>query len=300
MTLFQKIAAGLAALIVLLVLSSAFTLWYVGAWRLVFPSHHHDSVAPTIPAGFGADNAARVLVFSKTNSFRHKDGIPGAKALFNEIAIRRDWAVYHSENGALFDAEHLARFDVVVFSNASGDVMSEDQERAFQTWLEAGGGWIGIHSAGDKSHREWEWYQDTLIGGLFTAHIMDPQTQEARVVVEDGDHPATRDLPAEFMHAEEWYSWDASAREKGFHVLLTVDESSYTPFARGFGAEMDLRMGDHPVVWARCVGKGRALYSAMGHWADAYANPAHAKLLENAIEWTAGVGRGGAECIEAR
>jgi type 1 glutamine amidotransferase len=48
-------------------------------------------------------------------------------------------------------------------------------------------------------------------------------------------------------------------------------------------------MGDHPVVWSRCVGKGRALYSTLGHGADAYRTSEHPLLLEGAIAWAAGV-----------
>jgi type 1 glutamine amidotransferase len=285
MKLVQKIALGLFGLVGVLLVASAIFIWWIGAWNLVVPKHSYETQPPEIAADFGLDARLRVLAFTKTNSFRHNDGIEGARALFDELAQKNDWALLHSENSALFDAEHLARFDVVVFANASGDMLSDAQDLAFQSWLEAGGAWIGIHAAGDGSHDEWAWYQETLIGGHFTAHIMGPQTQEARVIVEATDHPVTRGLPADFVHAEEWYSWDSSARKHGFDVLLTVDESSYEPFVRGMGAERDLRMKDHPIVWTRCVGKGRALYSAMGHWAAAYENPHYARLLENAIEW---------------
>ena len=47
---------------------SLVVVWQVGAWNLVFPSHHHDIVAPVIPPDMVSP---AVLVFSKTNSFRH-------------------------------------------------------------------------------------------------------------------------------------------------------------------------------------------------------------------------------------
>ncbi len=256
-----------------------------GAWYLIFPSADHDTTPPEIPADFGQGKALRVLVFSKTNSFRHDDGISGARRALDAIAGKRDFALLHSENGALFEASQLARFDVVVFSNASGDMLSDEQDHAFETWLSQGGGWIGIHAAGDNSHDAWRWYHDNLIGGTFIGHILGPQTQKARVVVEDRAHPVTRDLPAEFEHEEEWYSWDESPRALGFQVLLTVDEASYDPTIRFMGSETDIRMGDHPIVWWRCVARGRALYTTLGHWGRAYENPAYAKLLENALAW---------------
>lgn len=279
--LFTGIALFLLAALSLVVIHR------VGAWYLVFPSEEHDATAPEIPADFGQGRSLRVLVFSKTNSFRHDDGIAGARRALDAIAARRGLALFHSENGALFTPELLSRFDVVVFSNASGDMLSDEQDRAFETWLTQGGGWIGLHAAGDLSHAAWAWYQQNLIGGHFIGHILGPQTQAARVVVEDREHAVTRDLPPEFTHEEEWYAWDQSARALGFHVLLTVDEASYDPRIRFMGSDTDIRMGDHPIVWWRCVGRGRALYSTMGHWGRAYANPPYAKLLENALVWAA-------------
>jgi len=285
MSLLRKILVGLAALLVLLVAVGLALAYRSGAWHLLFPSRHHDATPPELPADLGRDAALRVLVFSKTNSFRHADGIAGARRALDAIAAERGFALYHSENGALFDADGLARFDVVVFSNASGDMLSDAQDRAFERWLEGGGGWIGIHAAGDLSHADWDWYVDNLIGADFIGHVMGPQTQQARVVVEDRSHPVTQGLPAEFLHEEEWYAWDASPRERGFHVLLSVDESSYTPEIRIFGSTTDIRMGDHPIVWTRCVGRGRALYATMGHWGRAYENPSYAALLANALAW---------------
>jgi len=285
MSRLRKILLFLGAAVLLLVALALAGIHRAGAWHLLFPSRQHDATPPEVPADFGQGSRLRVLVFSKTNSFRHVDGIDGARRALDAIAAREGFSLFHSENGALFDAEHLARFDVVVFSNASGDMLSDAQDRAFEKWLTAGGGWVGIHAAGDLSHADWTWYHDALIGGNFIGHILGPQTQEARVVVEDRDHPATRGLPAEFRHEEEWYSWDRSPRDLGFHVLLTVDESSYTPEMNMLGTHTDLRMGDHPIAWWRCVGRGRALYSTMGHWGRAYENPPHAALLANAIAW---------------
>jgi type 1 glutamine amidotransferase len=42
---------------------------------------------------------------------------------------------------------------------------------------------------------------------------------------------------------------------------------------------------DHPMVWTRCIGKGRVFYSAFGHRAEAYAEPQNKALLTNAVGW---------------
>lgn len=285
MGIVKKIAIGLACLVTLALVGGLAFVWWIGAWGILFPSHHHETTPPTLAADFGADAELRVLVYSKTNSFRHTEGIAAAHDLFDELARESGWAVFHTENSATFAPEILDRFDVVVFANASGDHASDRQEKAFQRWLEGGGGWLGIHAAGDGSHAEWTWYEETLKSGAYLGHILGPQTQEARVIVDDREHPVTTGLPADFVHAEEWYSWDRGAREAGYHVLLTVDESTYSPWIRGMGQEIDISMGDHPVAWSRCAGQGRAVYTAMGHWGEAYAQDYTKTLLRNAVAW---------------
>jgi type 1 glutamine amidotransferase len=261
---------------------SLVTIWNVGAWNLIFPSHQHDTVAPAIPAGLVSP---AILVFSKTNSFRHKEGITGGTRALQSIAARHEWGMFLTENGAVFNERDLARFDAVVFLNASGDVLNDEQELAFQSWLQAGGGWLGIHSAGDDSHLAWQWYRAKLIGATFTAHIMGPQFQRATVVLENHHHPVLRGLPDIWEHEDEWYSWEQSPRVEGFTILATLDEDSYTPVQKFMGKERDLRMGDHPVVWSNCIGEGRSVYTAMGHKAEAFERPRFRQLITNALTW---------------
>lgn len=278
----MKIIKILLLLFVVLVGVALASVWKVGAWHLLFPSHQHDSVAPTLPGDMASP---ALLVFSKTNSFRHEEGIAGGRKALEAIAAKHGWGLFATENGAVFNQQDLARFAVVVFLNASGDTLSEPQEAAFQSWLQAGGGWLGIHAAGDDSHRDWTWYVDNLIGAHFTAHIMGPQFQSAKVVPENRQHPVLSGLPESWQHEEEWYSWDRSPRQAGFTILATIDESSYSPVQKFMGEERDLRMGDHPVVWSNCIGSGRSVYTAMGHRAEAFDEPQFQQLLDNALSW---------------
>ena len=159
---------------------------------MLFPSSGHDDIAPELPT----DLDSAVLLFSKTASFRHKDGIAGGVVALNEIAQQLERDIFATENGAVFNEQDLRRFDVVVFLNATGDMLSESQEAAFRAWLEAGGGWLGVHAAGDGSHAGWPWYVQNLLGAEFTAHILGPQFQTATVVIESDQHPINRASPA--------------------------------------------------------------------------------------------------------
>ncbi len=280
-----KLVKWLLLLVVLAVVAGLGSAWYVGAWHLIFPSHSHDVEEPLLPTHLGSP---AILVFSKTNGFRHKEAIDAGQTALREIALEAGWDYMFTENGAVFNERQLARFRAVVFLNASGDMLSEPQEQVFQRWFEAGGGWVGVHAAGDDSHRDWRWYMDNLIGVDFTAHTMGPQFQRATVVTEAHEHPVNSGMPNVWEHEEEWYSWEGSPRGLGFQVLAVVDEDSYTPEQRMFGRERDLRMGDHPITWSHCVAAGRAVYTAVGHQGAAFSKPEIRRLLHNSLGWVMG------------
>ena len=251
-----------------------------------------ETTPPALPANLPRP---AILVFSKTNAFRHEQAIPAANALFAGFARDNGWGYFQTENGATFDPKLLAGFDAVVFNNVSGDVFTPAQREALKGFIQGGGGFIGIHAAGDNSHEVWPWYLDNVIGTTFIGHPMKPQFQQATVRVEDAGHPAMRGLPPEWQRTDEWYSFDKSPRGGNTHVLATLDERTYNPEGP---MGQDLRMGrDHPIVWWRCIGKGPVLYSALGHTAESYAEPAYRALLLGALRWSLGLE--GAACGRA-
>jgi len=263
------------------------------AWRALHPGKLYDHELPELPDDLASP---ALLVFSKTAGYRHEEAIPAGVAALREIAAARGWGFFASERGAVHNPEQLARFAAVVWLNVSGDVIDSEQKQALRAWLEQGGGWIGIHGSGGDASYHWPWYVEHLLGAQFIGHPMNPQFQEARLVVEDHEHPATRQLGATWLRTDEWYSFAESPRARGARVLIRLDESSYAPLM-DFGLyERGLAMGaDHPVVWSHCVGQGRVLYSALGHQASAYAEPEHRGLLEAAIAWGMGLYPGACE-----
>ena len=269
-------------LIALLVMVLILAVW-IGpqAYSALYPSREHDKVAPAVPASFPHP---AVLVFSKTNGFRHDEAIAAGDAMFRELAARNGWSVYQTENGAVFTSDVLSRFQAVVWSNASGDMLADDQRAALRDWIENGGGFVAIHAAGDSSHEFWGWYTSEVIGAKFVGHSLWPHLARATVHVEATGHPATAGLPAVWNREDEWYSFDRSVRGKpGFRVLATLDESTYE---RGGPGSAKLTMGkDHPIVWAHCLAKGRVLYSALGHTGESFGEAPFRLLTTNAVIW---------------
>jgi type 1 glutamine amidotransferase len=287
MKLFQRIALWTAAvfggLVLLLAILVGPTLW-----RVLHGVDRYETVPPTLPADLPRP---AILIFSKTNGFRDDASIAAATAMFRQIGKANGWSVVVTENGAAFNPAQLSRFDAVVWNSVSGDVLTPAQRQAFKAWLEGGGGFVGVHGAGGDPSYRWRWYVDELIGAQFIGHTMWPHEQPGTMHVEAPSHPVTAGLPVTWKRREEWYSFDRSVRAKtGYQVLVTVDEATYQP--HGLFRE-DIRMGaDHPLVWAHCVGRGRAVYSALGHFPASYAEPLHRRLLTNAVDWAASLSGG--------
>ncbi len=239
----------------------------------------YDTVRPRFRVAKGRP---ALLLFEKVNGFRDGPSLDAAHAMFVQIAQARGWQIVATDKAGIMNARDLARFDAVVWNNVSGDVLTLSQRRAFRDYVERGGGMLGVHgSAGDPA-TFWPWYTDQLIGARFAGHPMAPQFQPARIVVEDTNHPAARELPQAWTMTDEWYSFLASPRAPETRVIARLDESSYDP-GKGFGR--DLRMGDHPIAWSRTVGKGRMVYSAIGHLPEGYGEAHHVALIGNGLAW---------------
>jgi type 1 glutamine amidotransferase len=240
----------------------------------------YDNEVPTFDLPKGKP---RILLFEKINGFKDTPSVNAARAALTEMARRKGWALAITDKGGAFNPQTLRKFDAVIWNNISGDVLTLSQRSAFQRYMQRGGGFIAIHgSAGDPAYF-WDWYADTLIGARFNAHPMAPQFQDARIAV-NTVHPLASGLPGEWTMNDEWYSFRTNPRSVGAQVVLTLDESTYSPVGP-MGA--DLRMGDHPLAWTNCIGKGRMFYSAIGHRPETYVQPQHVALLENAITWVA-------------
>lgn len=268
-----------------LVVAASFHPMVRSVYRAINPSTSYDAEAPVLPAL--ADPA--MVVFSKTNGFRHADAIREGGEALRGIAERRGWSLFHTENGAVFDTPILDRVRVLIWLNVSGAPLSASQRDAVREWIEGGGGFVGIHAALDDSHSAWAWYRDTLVGTRFIGHTMDHPRVPIRV--ERREHPATVHLPSAWAWADEWYSFDRSVRgEDDVEVLASLDESTYVPRMKFLWIDKDIAMGDHPIIWTRKISAGRAFLSALGHNGSAFQAKDYQDVLEGAIAWCGRLG----------
>ena len=228
-------------------------------------------VAPAQPSA-AVDAPYDVLVFSKTAGFRH-DAIPAGIQAIRELGAANAFTVTATEDAAAFSTANLAQYEAVVFLNTTGDVLTNTQQAAFETYVRAGGGYVGVHAAADTEYG-WPFYGN-LVGAYFASH---PAIQQANVKVENRAHAATADLPQTWTRTDEWYNYQTNVRSSA-RVLATLDESSYS--GGGMGA-------DHPHAWCKAYEGGRSFYTGGGHTQQSYAEPGFRAHLLGGIRYAAG------------
>lgn len=213
----------------------------------------------------------RILVFSKTNGYRH-ESIPKGKEALMQLGKENGIMVDTTEDASVFNDENLKKYSAVVFLNTVGDILNQEEKESFQRYIQAGGGFVGIHSA-TGTENNWPWFSK-LVGGHFKSH---PKIQDATVDVVDQKHPSTRGLPKRWERTDEWYNF--TNLNPDVKVLATLDESSYTG-----GEHPDF----HPIIWYHEFDGGRAFYTALGHLRKNYEEPRFLQHILGGIQWAIG------------
>jgi cytochrome c len=132
-------------------------------------------VVTTAGIGFARQAAQpRVLVFSKTAGFRHSS-IETGVALVKKIGAEQGFAVDATEDASAFNDANLRKYRAVVFMSTTGDVLDDVQQDALERYIQAGGGWVGVHSATDTEY-DWPWY-GKLAGAWFKSHPLNPNVR---------------------------------------------------------------------------------------------------------------------------
>lgn len=218
-----------------------------------------------------SSGTANLLVFTKTDGFRHQSIPAGVEAL-RQIAGENGYSIEHTEDAARFNAENLKSYDAIVFLNTTENIFNEEQQTAFQQYIRNGGGFVGIHSATDTEY-DWPWYGQ-LVGAYFNGH---PKVQEATVEVLTKDHISTAHLPNEWIVTDEWYNFKNIQQD--LNILARLDESSYEGGTNG---------ENHPIAWYHEFDGGRAFYTGRGHTDESFSEPMFRQHILGGIKYVLG------------
>ena len=216
----------------------------------------------------------RVLVFSKTAGYRHSSITNGIAAI-RKLGQEHGFAVDTSEDAGAFTQKNLSRYSTVVFLNTTGDVLDGAQQDVFERYIQAGGGYVGVHSATDTEYK-WSWY-GRLAGAYFNGHPNNPNVRTGSYRVLDTTHVSTHGMPAHFDREDEFYNFKTI--DPTIHVLVEIDERSYEGGTNG---------AHHPMSWYHDFDGGRAWYTNMGHTEATYAEPLFLKHLLGGLRYAIG------------
>lgn len=154
-----------------------------------------------------------------------------------------------------FDKEGMRHFKYP----PSPDNMTDAQVQAITEFVRGGKGCVAIHTAGLRSHKEF----NDMIGGGFVAH---GPVHEFTVEVEDRRHPITQGLQP-FTTTDELFFTEHDS--KNIHVLLSAEENGKKS----------------PQAWVKPYGKGRVAYITLGHDERTFLHPSFLSVVERATLW---------------
>jgi type 1 glutamine amidotransferase len=211
------------------------------------------------------------------------DNIASSVAAIRKMGAEAGFAVDASDDPQVFTDGNLRQYAALVFANSNNQAFSSDAQRdAFKRYIEAGGGFVALHSA-SGSERDWPYFWSVL-GGKFAAH---PHQQPFTVRVIDPSFPAVKGVPAEFTWTDECYFLDHLNPD--IHPVLVTDRTKIglepmTIDASKFPVDL-------PLAWYHTFDGGREFYLALGHNKQDYENPLLYGIIKNGILWAMANGR---------
>ena len=213
----------------------------------------------------------KVLVFTKTGGYHHESIPLGIKAI-QDLGAKNGFEVDTTTDETKFNEDNLKKYASLIFLSSTGELLTGSQEIALERYMQAGGGFVGIHAAADAEY-DWNWYTQ-MVGASFLSH---PDQQVATLVINDKTHPSTDSLPATWSRKDEWYNFRNI--NKDIKVLISIDEKSYEGGKNG---------DNHPMAWYHAFDGGRVFYTELGHTDESFADPLYLKHILGGIKYAIG------------
>ena len=215
----------------------------------------------------------KMLLLRHSAGFEHSY-LPHAEVAIKEIGKESGlYEVATTCQCQRINEETLAKLDVLALATTGELPFDDAQRQAILEFVRGGKGIFGIHNAADTCY-EWAEYGE-MLGGWFAGH---PWTQEITVNVEDTNHPATRHLGESFRVYDEIYTFKSWDRNKT-RVLMSLDNGS-VDIGKGNREDNDYALG-----WCHEYGKGRVMYTALGHPDELWSEPWFRQHILGCIKW---------------
>ncbi len=238
---------------------------------------------------FAQDNVnwknVKVLVYTKNGKGFVHDNIPAAVSSIQQLGKKNGFEVDSSSNPGVMTEDNLKQYTLLIFPSTNNDVFDTDQQRlAFRHYIEAGGGFVGLHSV-TGTERNWKWFK-MMLGGTFAWHA---RFQKFSVKMINPDHPSMQGLPKvwqrddECYFAKELYPGPTVLMAHDITTLDSKDTTQKNMIIKNAGGYTEL----YPAVWAYNYDGGHTWVTVLGHDKKDYSDPVHVQHILQGIKYVA-------------
>jgi uncharacterized protein len=236
------------------------------------------------PKGEGRVNwkKVKVLVYTKNGKGYVHENVPFAAKSIQQLGQEHGFQVEVTDDPAIFTEERLKDFTLLLFPSTNNDVFDTDAQRlAFRRYMEAGGGFVGLHSV-TGTERNWKWFK-MMVGGTFAWH---PKFQPIRIKKIDADHPSVKGLPAVWQKEDECYF--AKELYPGIQVVMAHELGALNPNESEKIKSFAGSYSDYyPAVWYHHFDGGNIWITALGHDKKDYQDPTYLNHVLEGIRFVA-------------
>jgi type 1 glutamine amidotransferase len=228
-----------------------------------------------------------VLVYTKNGKGYVHDNIADAAKCIQKMGAENKFTVDVSDDPGVFTAANLKKYTMLIFTSTNNDVFDNDGQRLiFRRYIEAGGGFVGVHSV-TGTERNWTWFKQ-MLGGTFIWHA---KNQKFSVQMIDPAHPSMQGLPKVWERSLGDECYFTKEMYPGIKVLmahqvktLNWNSPDSTRIKQNSATFKDL----FPAVWYQNFDGGNIWVTTLGHNKEYYQEPMFVKHLFQGIAYVAG------------
>jgi type 1 glutamine amidotransferase len=241
--------------------------------------------APLFAKADGKLKGSHALVYTKNGKGYVHDNIASAVASIKELAAANGFTVDVSDDPSVFTEAGLQKYNFVIFTSTNNDVFDNNEQRvAFRRYIEAGGGFVGVHSV-TGTERNWKWFKQ-MLGETFSWHA---RYQKFSVRKIDGSHPSMEGVPAVWEREDECYF--GKELYPGIKVLMAHEVHSLNMTEKSQDSALQKNLGSYtdyyPAVWYQHFQGGNVWVTTLGHNKDSYQDPVYKNHLLQGIKFIA-------------
>lgn len=225
----------------------------------------------------------KVLLYTKNGKGYVHENIPYAVKCVEKLSREYGFALQVADSSNAFSEENLKTVTLVMFASTNNDVFATDDQRlAFRRYIEAGGGFVGLHSV-IGTERNWTWFK-MMLGGSFAWH---PKFQKYKIQVIDPQHASVKDLPTVWEREDECYfqkEMYPGIRTLLAHDLRTLNNEEREKITASAGPFSPF----YPACWYQVFDGGTIWITALGHDKKDYEDPTFVKHILQGMRFVAG------------